>query len=323
MKALVIGHSAYDITCQIDKFPEQNTKTRFSDIVESGGGCAATMAYVLGKYGVETYLGSVVGDDTYGNLIKKGLEKVGVHTEYMETAYERKTPLAFILSDKNTAQRTVYSVEKENLLLKKNEFQLTPDIILIDGYDYGASLAALNKYPNALSIIDAGSPTQEILELCKYCKYIVASKEFAEKVSGQMINYENPQSLVYVFSSLLNKFPKKEIVVTLEERGALYIYNDQIKVMPGLQAEVVDTTAAGDIFHGAFAYALSQKYDIERTITFANIAAGISVTKIGAWNSVAEISDIMTYFNQKYPKETVETKAVTPPAAVQMPPDSL
>jgi len=301
MKALCIGHSTYDFSCTVDKFPEENSKKRINDVIECGGGPASNAAYLLGKYGVETYVASVVGDDTFGSLIKKELEKVGVHTEYMETAYDRRTSLSFIMVNKEKNTRTSYNVAKERLHLKKTEFQMDPDLILVDGNDYGASLAALNRYSSKISVIDAGRYDAEVLELCKYCKYIVTSKEFAENVAKEKITYENPQSLVNVYTALLNKFPGKILVVTLEDKGALYMVDGQIRVMPGLKVETVDTTGAGDIFHGAFAYALLQGYDIEKTVTFANIAAGLSVTKIGSRNSIVDISDIMVYFKQKYP----------------------
>lgn len=317
MKALCIGHSTYDITCIVDKYPEENTKNRLSDLTECGGGPASNAAYLLGKYGVESYIASAVGDDTFGNIIRKELEKVGVHTEYMETAYDKRTSLSLVMVNKEKTTRTAFNVCKEHLMLKKTEFSMDPDLVLIDGHDYGASLAALNKYSNKITMIDAGRATPEVLELCKYTKYIITSKEFAETVSGEKIDYENPHSLVNVYTKLCNKFPNKIIVVTLESKGALYMMNNQIKVMPGLKVQAIDTTGAGDIFHGAFAYALLQGYDIEKTVTFANIAGGLSVTKIGSRASIADLSEVMTYFNQKYgnqnPAPAPTEQNTTPP----------
>ncbi len=301
MKVLCVGHSAYDFIVSSENFPLENTKVTFEDAYEGAGGTMSNVAYLLGKYGAETYLGSVVGDDTFGNAIKKDLEKVGVHTEYMETAYDKRTHLAFIIINKTGKTRTVYKIAKEDLLLKKTDFPLDPDIVIVDSRDYGASLSAINKFQKKITIIDAEKNDQNTIELCKYSKYILASKSFAESVAGSKIEFDNIQSMVTVFSKLVTKFPGKEIIITIEDKGALYMINGQIKVMPGIKVDAVDTTGAGDIFHAAFAYALGQNYDLERAITFANIAAGISTTKVGVHNSVPEISDIMVYFKQKYP----------------------
>lgn len=303
MIALCIGHSTYDFIVDVESMPVENTKTNFNNVVEGGGGGAANMAYLLGKYRIDTYLSSLVGDDTYGSIIKKGLEQVGVHTEHMETSYDKKTSHSLVITNVTNKSRTIFNIEKEKMLVKKSDYMLDPDIVLSDGYDYGATVEAFNKFANKITILDAGSYNNEIMQLCKYPKYIIGSLEFAQKASGNEVNFANPQSLVTMFSNLCNKFPGKEVIITLEEKGVLYKANNQIKVMPGLQANAVDTTGAGDIFHGAFAYAILQGYDIEKAITFANIAAGLSVTKKGAWLSVPDISEVMPYFNQKYPNE--------------------
>lgn len=300
MKILCIGHSAYDISFEVENLPMENTKNFYRDLLFNSGGAASNMAYLLGKYGIDTYLASSVGDDTYGTLIKKELETVNVHTEYMETAYDKKTDIEIIMINKNNHAKTILQLSKESLFLKKSDFLMNPDLILIDGYDYGASLAALNKFPNKTSIITANTCTTETIELSKYCTYIIMSREFAEWMTKITINYDNPQSLVTLYSALLNKFPRKQIIVTLEEKGAMFMTDNQIKVMPGLVVNAVDTTGAGNVFQAAFAYALMQQYDLEKAVTFANIAAGLSVTKRGTKESIPELSDIMTYFNQKF-----------------------
>lgn len=300
MVALCIGQTAYNIVAVSSDFPIENTKNKFERVEDCPGGSAANMAYLFGRFGVDTYIGSATGDDSYATIVRKELERVGVHTEYMETVYEKKTASSFILIGQKNNSRTVYDVTTEPLFLKKTEFQITPDLIESDGYDYGATLASFNRFPDAITILDAGMYNKEIMELCKYTKYIVASKEFAETVSGTRVNYDNPQSLVTIYSQLVNKFPGKTIIVTLEDKGAMYMDNNQIKVMPGLNLKVVDSSGAGDIFHAAFGYALLQGYDIEKAITFANIAGGLAVTKIGTIGACPELSDIMQYFVQKY-----------------------
>lgn len=301
MKALCIGKSVYHFNLLVSDFAQVNKTLEVNEMSESSSGSAINAAHLLGKYGIETYVASVVGDDTFGNLIKKDLEKNGVHTEYMETGFDKRTTISFATTKKDTKEKINYVASKEKLLLKKTDFPMEPDLIYTDGYDYGASLAALNKYSNKISILNAKVLDNEILELSKYCKFIVMSKEFAEWVTGGTIDFENSDTIVTVFSKLLNKFIGKQIVVTLGSKGALYIVNGQIKVMPSLNVEYVDNAGSGDIFAGALAYGLLQGYDIEKAITFANIAGGLSVTKMVPKESVADLSEIMNYFNQKYP----------------------
>lgn len=300
MKSLCVGRSTYHFNLKTNDFASVGMNLETNEVLESSSGSGVNAARVLGKYGVETYLASSIGDDTFGNLIRKDLEKLGVHTEYMETAFDKRTTLSFSVSKKETNEKLSYTANKEKLVLKKTDFPMEPDVVYVDGYDYGASLAALNKYSSKITIINAKGPSQELVELCKYCKYIIATKEFAEWVSGKQIDFNSSDTLVAVYSSLLNRFVGKQIIITLGEKGSLYITNNQIRIMPPLNVELVDNVGAGDIFGGAFAYALLQGYDLEKAVTFANIAGGLSITKPTPKDSVADLSDVMTYFNQKY-----------------------
>ena len=317
MKVLCVGQSTFDVTTKVDKFPEEGSVTNFNEVYECGGGSAANAAFILGKYKVDSYLGSMVGDDTFGNTIRKELEKVGVHTEYMEIAYEKRTALSYILLNEKEKKRTILNVNKEKLVMKKTEFPMDPDLVLVDSFDYGASLSAFNKYANKITIIDAKIANSETIELCKYAKYIIASKDFASYVSGVKIDFNNPNSLVNCYSALLNKFPNRNIIVTLADKGAMYLMDNQIKVMPGLKVNEVDATGAKDIFCGSFAYAILKGYDIEKTVTFANIASGLSVVKIGGRTSIPEYDEIMKYFLQKYPDEGTIQKETPPVIATE------
>lgn len=299
MKVLCIGHSSWDITVPVDDYPTENTKYRYSEKYAAGGGPASNAAYLLGKWGVDTVIATSIGSDDFGTKIKKEFQEVNVATEYIETSYERDTSFSFILVNKKNGSRTVFNVATEHPPLKKLNYEFTPDIIFTDGHDYGASQNALSKYPHAITVIDAGRVTQELLELCKYIKYIVCSKGFAETVTNLKFDFNNPQSLVNVYTKLQNKYPNANIVVTLEEHGALYQVDNQIKIMPGLKCNAVDTTGAGDIFHGAFVYGLANNFDMEKIITLANIAGGLSVQKMGSRLSVPNLSEVLDYYTQK------------------------
>ena len=301
MKVLVIGHSSYDISCPVEEYPVENTKYRLNENYMCGGGPAGNAAFLLGKWGVETYYAGVVGSDDFGSKIKKEFETAGVNTDYLEVNYEKPTSISFVLINKQNGSRTLFNIAGERPTLKKYDFTMEPNIILIDGHEYSASMSALNKYPNAISVIDAGRITPELKELCKYCKYIVSSKGFAETMTKTKIDYANPNSLVQVYTQLKNMYPKAEIVVTLEDKGCLYAINNEIKIMPGLKVNAADTTGAGDIFHGAFTYGLSKGYDLEKIIRYANITAGLSVTKVGARLSIPSLVEVSNYYNEKFP----------------------
>ncbi len=318
MTILSIGAASYDITCPVDEYPVEGTKYFLSDKIESGGGTAANVAYLLGRWGEISYFAGVVGSDDYGTKIKKELDQATVKTEFIENSYEVGTPVSIILVNKKKGTRTRFEiVGTTQPQLKKYEYNITPDVIFSDAKEYAATINALNKFPNAISIVDAGRVNKDLLELCKYVKYIVCSKGFAETVSGLKIDYNNSATLVNVYKKLKDKYPNNEIVVTLEEMGALYSVNGEIRIMPGIKTEVVDPSCSGDIFHGAFAYCLANGFDMEKTITYSNIAAGLSVSKIGGKSSIPSLKEVINYYNKKFsptpvadeaPEEKIEEK---------------
>lgn len=310
MTILSIGRTSYDITCPVDEYPIEGTKYLLNEKIEAGGGTAANVAYLLGKWGETSYFAGVVGSDDYGAKIKKELEQALVKTEYIENSYEVGTPLSVILVNKKNGTRTRFDVVgSAQPNLKKYEYTIQPDVIFSDGKEYNATINALNKYPNAISVVDAGRVDRDLLELCKFVKYIVCSKGFAEKISGIAFDYNNSATLVQIYKKLKDRYPNNEIIITLENMGALYTINGEIRIMPGIKTTVVDPSCAGDIFHGAFVYCLANHFDIEKAITYSNIAAGLSVGKMGGRTSIPGIKEVINYYNTKFKiAEPVEEK---------------
>lgn len=300
MIALCIGHATYDISVPLNGYPVENEKYRLQEKMESGGGSALNASYLLGKWNNETYFSGVVGYDDFGTFIKKEMEKANVRTPFLETSYDKKTPTSFILINQINHTRTVFNIEPEEFHLKKYEYDINPDVIYMDGYEYGASKTAINKYQNAITILNASVASKELMALAREIKYIVGSLEFAEGVSGMKADFNNPVSLLTIYKRLKEHYPKNEIVITLGTQGALYCLNTEVKVMPTINVKEVDRTGAGDIFRGAFAYALGKNYDLEKAVRIANIAAGLSTTKIGGNLSIPMLSEVIKEYEARF-----------------------
>lgn len=311
MIALSIGKTSYDTTVPMSSFPTENTKNIVTEKIESSGGSACNVAHLFGKWNAEAYFSGVVGYDDSGAFIKKDLDASHVSTAFLETNYERKTTTSFILVNNANTSRTVVMVEPEVFHLKKNEYDIAADIVYSDGYEYSASVVAFNKYPLAVSVLgaslDNGSDPKEVLALAKHVKYLIVSLDFAESLTKLKTYFNNPQTLLSLYKELKERYPNQQIVVTLKNMGAMYQIGEEVKVMPTIQVKEVDRTGAGDIFDGAFCYALGRKYDLEKSIRIANIAAGLSTAKHGAKASIPTLSEVIQYYEQKFgPLEEVQ-----------------
>ena len=296
MKILCIGHAAYDITIPVSKYPEENKKHRVERRVECGGGPASNAAYLLGKWGLDTYFAGVIGNDEYGRVIKAEFESVGVNTKYLELKDGFKTTSSFILANSSNGSRTVFTYRPEEVKMKPFELDFEPTIILLDGQEPEISMELINKYPASISIIDAGRPKPEIMELAKRVDYLVCSKDYAEAVTGISIDYSDSNSYQSLFDALKNQY-KNEIIVTLEDKGCLYEIDGDVKRMPSIEVNPIDSTGAGDIFHGAFTYALAKNFPLEDMLKVSNITGAMSVTRIGGRFSVPHIEEVMRAYH--------------------------
>lgn len=285
MEILCIGHATYDITIVVDEYPKENDKYRIKDRTECGGGPASNAAYLLSKWGVTTYFAGLVGNDAYGRRIKEEFDEIGVNTKYMEISDKASTTSSFILANKENGSRTVFAYKKENEKMDIIDFKINPSLILIDGQEPRLSNAALNKFPNAISVIDAGRDTKEVRELCKKVDYVACSKNFAESVTGVEINYTYTNSIIEAFKVLKDMF-KTNIIITLESHGCVYEKDGAIRIMPSIKVKPKDSTAAGDIFHGALAYGIAHNFPYETTLKYANIAGALSTEKVGGRFSI-------------------------------------
>lgn len=295
MKILCIGHASYDITIPMCGFLEENTKLRIDTKFECGGGPACNAAYLLGKWGIDTAFVGVVGNDKYGNYIKKELDEVHVDTRYMRILDDYETTSAYIFANVESGTRTIVSYRPgEAEKLKDLNLDFEPDIILIDGHEFEISKRMIEKYPNAVSIMDAGRVTEDNLVLAKMVDYMVCSKEFAEEVGQVKLDGTNYAELYQALKEIFSK----TIVVTLEDKGCLYEYEGELRIMPGIEVKTIDSTGAGDIFHGAFTYGIACKWDLETVLRFANVTAGLSVSKIGSRNSIFSLEEIKKKYDE-------------------------
>lgn len=296
MKIMCIGQSAYDITLPLDHFPEENKKVRVSGKVACGGGSASNCAYLLAKWGINTYFAGVVGNDYYGNKIKDEYKEVGVNMKYLETDDAISTTSSYILANTSIGSRTILTSRDKNIKLKMlNDIDEDFDILLFDGYEKEFCLEAIKRNPRAIKVLDAGSMKEATVELAHLSDYVVCSHDFAEEFAGIKIDYQNVETIVKCYNKLKEEF-KNNIIITLEDRGC-FTYLDGFRIIPSIKVVSVDSTGAGDIFHGAFVYCLARGFDLKRTLLFSNITGALSVEKIGSRLSIPPLESVIEKYN--------------------------
>lgn len=284
MKVICIGNVTYDITIPFNGFIKENTKYRVKEKIECGGGPASNAAYLLGKWGIKPYFAGLIGNDEFGKKIIKEFEEANVNLKYLDVRGDYNTTTSIIINNQNNGSRTIIACKPENF--KMNNIEDEFDIILVDGQEYETSYNLIKK-SKGISIIDAGRNTKEVIELAKICDYVVCSKSFGIELTGYTDYTKMYEKLEETFKGI--------IVVTLEEEGSIVKIDGKIKIIPSIKVKPLDTTGAGDFYHGAFVYGLIQKWNIEEIIKFSNIVGALSTLKVGTRNSVVSLEQINEY----------------------------
>lgn len=300
IKALCLGRTTFDINLSVQQAPVDGSTMNFFDRKGSTGGTAAVMALCLSKWGINTTLSTILGNDVNGTRIRKELDKAHIDTRYIEPSYENDTPISVVINNASTKRNTTYIISDKYTSIKKCDIDYTPDLICVDGYDTTAAKNILERFPKCISVLDASMATAPVFELIKKVKYAICTKEFAEIVTAEKIDFLQPNTLVSVYQKLKKKYINTEFVITLGERGALYCINNQIKVTPTLKMEVVDTYGCGSIFRAAFAHTLVLGGDIEKATKIGCIAAGLATQEVGAAPSIPTLEDITNLYEQNY-----------------------
>jgi len=295
MNAICIGHATYDVTLPMNNFPEENIKYRINNHVECIGGPASNGAYLLAKWGINTAIASVIGKDYYGDRIISDFKKIGANIKYLEQNNTHETSSSYIIANMSNGSRTVLTAKKSPIRKLAQQIREKFDVILIDGEHPETAHEVLDNNPEAISILDAGRLNNDTLALGKKVSYVICSKEFAEKFSKKKIeDYKNIELLVEIYQKLKLYF-NTNVIITLEAIGSFTCLNHIYKIIPSIKVKPLDSTGAGDIFHGAFAYFIGKGENLEETIKLSSIAAAISVTRIGSRYSIPELKEVLEY----------------------------
>ena len=302
------GMNAVDYLSILDPYPGLDEKVEVIESSMQGGGPVPTAMVTLAKLGAKVaYIGKI-GDDSEGRFVKAELEKEGVNTDHVIMDKESKTAKAFIWVDKNTGKRTV-ALDKTKLNHTKiSELNFMNSIstrfLHMDAREPEVNIfmAKWAKKLGAKVSLDVGSLRSDVESVFAFVNHFIVSKRFA----CGFTKLSDP------FSACKELMKKgfETMVVTVGEDGCICSsprgFNtsgreDEIFHSSGFPVKVVDTTGAGDVFHGAFIYGLLEKWDLKKTAQFACAAAAMKCRKLGGRSGIpnlAEVTDFMESFKK-------------------------
>ena len=204
------------------------------------------------------------------------------------------TTSSYIIANMSNGSRTILSSKGKPIRKLSRRVDALADVILIDGEHPETADEVLEHNPDAISVIDAGRLNEDTKYLGKKVNYLVCSKDFAEEFTGMKVDLRNFNSLVMIHNKLEEYF-QNQVIITLEAYGSFTKIDNQYEIIPSIKVKAIDSTGAGDIFHGAFTYFIANHYSLREAIRLASITGAISVTRVGSRNSIPMLSEVLDY----------------------------
>ncbi len=282
VKLLSVGALTLDTILQVDQLPTHQGKFIASDGVQIASGMAASAACAARRLGAEVSLWASAGDDPVGDQLVAGIEAEGVDCGFVRRVVGAHSALASILVDAHGERIIVPFYDS----LAQADPEALPaadltafDAVLVDVRWPGAAALAL-KAAQAIgrpAILDADTASLAVLEhLLPLASHIVASEPAARIICGQALNLETACADL---ASRTDAF----VAVTGGAAGTWWFdrtaRSSRHVAAPRIKA--VDTLAAGDVFHGAFAVGLAEAMPVEQALRFASAAAALKCLRFG------------------------------------------
>jgi sulfofructose kinase len=278
---IAVGHAALDYVYRIEAFPSSPTKIRARAHVASGGGMAANAAAAIALLGGDVSLWARIGDDPSGAMIRQQLDALGVGTSHVRSCAGVSSATAAVIVDRN-GERLVISEDDHDFPLAadwlpiadiKNAGAVSSDLTWLEGTLAAFGAARAHNVPTVLDIdLNSGQLLSKVLGLADYA--IFSAPAFRQFVKGA-----NDEARL----AMLVQSGIRHAGVTLGVNGYLWMTGDKdLHRQVAFPVEVVDTTGAGDAFHGAFAWAISEGLSDPECARIASAVAAISCRGLGA-----------------------------------------
>ena len=282
-----IGYCGMDYLCVLPHIPLDD-KVEIIESLMQGGGPAVTAIVAAARLGAATAFCGVVGDDERGSQILRGIVAEGVDTAGLKTRKNSASPAGFCWIDRQSGKRSIAWTRGSARPLKPHEIDrgllCASDLLHLDGHQTSAALIAAKcarKHGVTVST-DAGTIMPGIEDLLELSGIVIASQPFAARYTGA----HSPGTAVRKLFTAGRRFAG----VTLGKRGSIGFDGTRVLHCPPFEVPlVVDTTGAGDTYHGAFAFAAVQGRPWEECMRFATVVAALKCTRLGGRTGIPDL----------------------------------
>ncbi len=288
-----LGLATIDFLGTVPRYPAADSKTQLRQVSIQGGGPVATALVAARAFGCRARLCTRLAGDDFGRYILRGLADAGVECDLVGTA-GTLSPFSFIAISEDDARRTIFTTPGDVAPLTPEEVDLpgllyAASALLVDGHHPRAQIAAaeLARERSTPVLLDAGSLREGMGELVALCDVLIASERFAMEVAPRG---EAEDSLIE-----LQHLGPRAVIITLGEAGSVGLFEDKLVRQPAHEVDAVDTTGAGDVYHGAFTAAHLRGYSFERAMELASAAAALKCRSLGGRAGIPDLEEVLAF----------------------------
>jgi ribokinase len=303
-KIVVIGSSNTDLVIKTDRIPDPGETVLGGTFLMTAGGKGANQAVAVARLGGDMKFIAKVGDDMFGNRSVEGYGRDNIDTSNIIKDKTSASGVALITVDSKgencivvapgaNNRLTAADIDTASGLISSADYLLMQLEIPMEVIEHAAAIA----HETGVKVVLNPAPAAALSEsLLKKLYMITPNRSESGMLTG--IAVEDWDSAERAADALLAK-GVENVVITLGSAGSLVkngTVNDRV---PAVKVEVVDTTAAGDVFNGAMLVALAEEKGLVEAVGFATRAAAISVTRMGAQSSIPSRAELDA-MEQKY-----------------------
>jgi ribokinase len=307
---VVTGSLNMDFVVKVERLPAPGETAMGSNFQMIPGGKGANQACVAGKLsrGVRVRMVGRVGLDPFADHLKASLAAAGVDVSTVHTTRQKPTGVALIWVD-GGGQNSIVVAPGANDELSASDveslravyaearcalFQLESPLPAVQ-----AALAAARQ-AGALTILDPAPARPLSSELLAQVDVLTPNESEAclllERPPQRISADEAP-----AIADALRRLGPASVILKLGESGCYYAGPEGSYFVAGFRVEAVDATAAGDTFNAAFAVGIAEGHEVTQALRFANAAAAISVTRLGAQSSAPTREDVDDFLAARTP----------------------
>lgn len=278
-KVLGIGEVVIDKTILLSNYLKEGEKFESKASKVSVGGPVASALTVLSRLGADCTMIASLGNDKEGRIIRKYLtsEKIKLFSFPAE-----RTKSNLVIVNEENGSRTIIHGQKnaDQITSLPEDFLNEAEVILFDRHEPAAfDFVVKNKRNKTKLIIDPSCEVSEkTLRMIKRAEYPILPIESLDLISKNTNLSEQLKKLY--------KLAKKPVIITMGEKGSLVYDGRKAKLAPALKIKTVDTTGAGDVYRGAFAWGVLKNWSLYDCALFANVVGGLQCSRLGNGSAI-------------------------------------